>query len=122
MVVVDGLDKGLDLAAFLLARLGHAAGDGKRVALDAGDEGVGEGVGFGAGVNGLDYDDLWVGGFLALYSLLFFAGFPFVASEFVHFVCDLWPSSNSTVRGSSFFRMRSLAEIIVPSFRRNGHG
>ena len=58
MVVVDDLDERLDLAALLLSRLGHAAGDFGRVALDAGDYGVAVGVGLVAGVDGLDDDDL----------------------------------------------------------------
>ncbi len=57
MVVVDGLDEGLDLAALGLAGLGHAAGDLQGVALDAGDEGVREGVLLRAVVLGLDDDD-----------------------------------------------------------------
>lgn len=60
MVVVDGLDEGLDLVALLLSRLGHAAGDLGGVSLDAGDEGVAVGVRLVAAVDGLDDDDLWV--------------------------------------------------------------
>jgi hypothetical protein len=44
VVVVDDLNERLDLAALGLAGLGHALGDGGRVTLDAGDNGVGEGV------------------------------------------------------------------------------
>lgn len=58
MVVVDGLDERLHLAALLLTGFRHAASDGLGVALDAGDEGVGEWVRLGAGVEGLDYHDL----------------------------------------------------------------
>lgn len=58
VVVVDDLDERLDLAALVLAGLGHTAGDLRRVALDAGDEGVGERVRLGAVVLGLDDDDL----------------------------------------------------------------
>lgn len=58
VVVVDDLDEGLDLGALLLAGLGHAAGDLGGVALDAGDDGVAEGVGLVAVVDGLDDDDL----------------------------------------------------------------
>lgn len=58
VVVVDDLDEGLDLAALLLAGLGHAAGDLARVPLDARNEGVAVGVRLVAGVDGLDDDDL----------------------------------------------------------------
>lgn len=58
VVVVDDLDEGLDLGALLLAGLGHAAGDLGGVALDAGDDGVAEGVRLVAVVDGLDDDDL----------------------------------------------------------------
>ena len=61
MVVVDDFDEGLDFATFFLALLRHAAGDLQWVALDAGDEGVGEGMRFRAGVEGLDDYDLGVG-------------------------------------------------------------
>lgn len=61
MVVVDDLDERLDLAALGLAGLGHAAGDVQRVALDAGDDGVGEGVDFAAVVDGHEEDDLLAG-------------------------------------------------------------
>ena len=50
MVVVDGLDEGLDLAAFCLASFGHAAGDLGGVAFDARDERVGERMCLGASV------------------------------------------------------------------------
>lgn len=58
VVVVDDLDERLDLGALGLAGLGHAAGHLLRVALNAGDEGVREGVRLGALVDGLDDDDL----------------------------------------------------------------
>jgi hypothetical protein len=58
VVVVDDLDEGLDLGSLLLASLGHAAGDLGRVALNAGDDGVAEGVRLVAVVDGLDDDDL----------------------------------------------------------------
>lgn len=61
MVVVDDLDERLDFTALVLAGLGHAAGDLLGVALDSGDEGVGEGVGLGAVVLGLDNHDLLSG-------------------------------------------------------------
>jgi hypothetical protein len=58
VVVVDDFDEGLDFAALVLASLGHSAGDLERVAFDAGNEGVWEGVLFAAVVLGLDDDDL----------------------------------------------------------------
>ena len=58
MVVVDDLDEGLDAAALLDGLLTHAAGDLEGVALDTGDNGVGEGVSLGARVLRLDNDDL----------------------------------------------------------------
>lgn len=58
VVVVDHLDEGLDLGSLLLAGLGHAARDLGGVALDAGDDGVAEGVRLVAVVDGLDDDDL----------------------------------------------------------------
>lgn len=58
MVVVDDLDEGLDAAAAVDELLTHAAGDLQGVALDTGDDGVGEGVRLGARVVGLDNDDL----------------------------------------------------------------
>lgn len=61
VVVVDDLDERLDLAALGLAGLGHALGDGGRVTLDAGDNGVGEGVALGAVVDGHEEDDLLAG-------------------------------------------------------------
>ena len=58
VVVVDELDERFYLAALLGAFLAHPLGHFERVAVDAGDEGVGEWVGFGAGVEGGDYYDL----------------------------------------------------------------
>lgn len=58
VVVVDKLDERLDLVALLLASLGHAPGDLGGVALDAGDQGVTEGVSLVARVDRLDDDDL----------------------------------------------------------------
>lgn len=59
MVVVDGFDERLDLAALRDAHFRHAAGDFLWVAVDAGDEGVGERMVFGSVVDGLDYDNLY---------------------------------------------------------------
>lgn len=58
VVVVDDLDEGLDAAALLNLLLSHAAGDLQGVALDTGNESVGEGVRLGTSVVGLDDDDL----------------------------------------------------------------
>ena len=58
MVVVDGLDKRLDLGALLLARLRHAPCDLGGVSLDASYQGVAEGVCLVTAVDGLDDDDL----------------------------------------------------------------
>lgn len=58
MVIVDDLDERFDLAALLLSRLGHTAGDLGGVPLDTSYEGMAVGVCLGAGVNGLDDDDL----------------------------------------------------------------
>lgn len=58
VVLVDDLDERLDLAAAVDKLLTHAAGDLGGVALDTGDNGVGEGVGLGASVLRLDDDDL----------------------------------------------------------------
>ena len=57
MVVVDNLDERFHFAALVLAGFRHAAGYLERVAFDAGDEGVWEGVLFAAVVLGLDDDD-----------------------------------------------------------------
>ena len=57
MVVVDDFDEGLHFAALVLSGLAHAAGDGKRVAFDAGDEGVWERVLFATIILRLDDDD-----------------------------------------------------------------
>lgn len=59
MVVVDELDEWLDLAPLLDLLFRHPPGDFRGVALDAGDQGVGEWVLLCAGVLRLDYDDLW---------------------------------------------------------------
>lgn len=58
MVVVDGLDEWLDLAALGNLLGTHSLGDLGWVALNTGDEGIREGVGFGTGIVGLDDDDL----------------------------------------------------------------
>lgn len=58
VVVVDGLDEGLDLGLLILALLGHAAGDLGGVSLDASDESVAVGVCLVAAIDGLDDDDL----------------------------------------------------------------
>lgn len=89
VVVVDDLDEGLDLGALGLAGLGHALGDVGRVALDAGDDGVGEGVSLGAVVDGHEEDDLLAGVastgddglFLAV--SMGFRDFGYIASQFV---------------------------------------
>lgn len=59
VVVVDDLDERLDTAALLDHLLAHATGDLGRVALDTGDDGVGEGVRLGASVVRLDNDNLF---------------------------------------------------------------
>lgn len=58
MVVVDNFYERLDLRSFCLAGLGHATGDLGGVAFYAGDEGMGECVRFGAGIERLYDDDL----------------------------------------------------------------
>ena len=58
VVVVDDLDERLDAAALLDLLGAHATGHLGGVALDTGDESIGEGVGLGAGVLRLDDDDL----------------------------------------------------------------
>lgn len=58
MVVVDDLDERLDLAALLLAGLGHATGNLAGVTLDACYESMAVGMCLVAVVNGLDDDDL----------------------------------------------------------------
>lgn len=58
MVVVDDLDKRLDAAALLDLLGTHATGHLGRVSLNTGDESVGERMSLGAGVLGLDDDDL----------------------------------------------------------------
>lgn len=57
MVVVNDFDEGLHFAALGLPGLRHAAGDLQRVALDASDEGMREGVLFATVVLRLDDDD-----------------------------------------------------------------
>lgn len=61
VIVVDDLDERLDLAALGLAGLAHALGDLQRVALDAGNDGVGERVLLAAVVLRLDDDNLLAG-------------------------------------------------------------
>lgn len=58
VVVVDGLDEGLNLRSLLLTRLRHAPCDLGRVSLDTGDQSVAEGVGLVTAVDRLDDDDL----------------------------------------------------------------
>lgn len=58
VVVVDDLDERLDAAALLDLLGAHATSHLGGVALDTGDESIGEGVGLGAGVLRLDDDDL----------------------------------------------------------------
>ena len=58
VVVVDDLDEWLDLAALVLAGLGHAAGDLLWVALDTGDDGVWVRPLLGTFIVLLDDDDL----------------------------------------------------------------
>lgn len=58
VVVVDDLDERLDLGALGNTGLSHAAGDGLRVTLNAGNNGVRERVGLGALVGRLDDDNL----------------------------------------------------------------
>lgn len=58
MVVVDGLDEGLDLGSLLLASLGHAPCDLGGVSLNAGDQSVAERVRLVTAVDRLDDDDL----------------------------------------------------------------
>lgn len=58
VVVVDDLDERLDLGALGDTGLSHAAGDGLRVTLNAGNDGVRERVSLGALVGRLDDDNL----------------------------------------------------------------
>jgi hypothetical protein len=58
VIVVYDFDEGLYFAAFLDPLLAHALCHFGGVAFDAGDEGVGEGMCFRAGVLRLDYYDL----------------------------------------------------------------
>lgn len=57
MVVVDDLDKRLNLGALRNLRLRHAASNLLRVTLDASDESVGEAVSLGATINRRDDDN-----------------------------------------------------------------
>lgn len=57
MVVVDDLDERLDLGALLHLGLRHTAGNLLGVALNAGNESVGEAVGLGATVDRCDDDN-----------------------------------------------------------------
>lgn len=58
VVVVDDLDEGLDLVSLFLSGLGHAASDLGGVSLNTSDQGVTEGMGLVAVVDGLDDDNL----------------------------------------------------------------
>ncbi len=58
MIVIDGFDEGLDLAAFCLTCFRHAAGDLRRVAFDTRNEGVRKRMRLGASIQWLNYDDL----------------------------------------------------------------
>ena len=58
MIVVDGLDEGLDLAAFCLPSFRHAAGDLRGVAFNARDKGVRKWMSLGTVIQGLNYDNL----------------------------------------------------------------
>lgn len=115
VVVVDNLDERLDAAALLHRLLAHAAGDLGGVTLNAGDDGVGEGVRLGASVVGLDNDDLFCEGV----SMHFF-----------------YPIRSQSSRFSPYFASRKVYPSIqaipscpggeknrfVPSYRHNGHG
>lgn len=68
VVIVNNLDERLDLGPPVLAGLAHAAGDLLGVALDAGDDGVAEGVRLVAVVDGLDDDHLLCTLALAIHS------------------------------------------------------
>lgn len=58
VVVVNDLDERLDAAAAVDELLAHTTGNLEGVALDTGDDGVGEGVRLGASIVRLDNDDL----------------------------------------------------------------
>lgn len=60
MVIVDGLDEGLNFGPLILSFFGHAARDLGGIAFNACNEGVGKWVRFRAGVEGL-YDDNLLG-------------------------------------------------------------
>ena len=71
MVVVDGLDERFYFASLRDAHFRHAAGDFLWVAVDAGDEGVGKRVMFGAVVDGLDYNDLFGWKYVSNYNYMY---------------------------------------------------
>lgn len=58
MVIVDGLNERLNLGALQLAGFGHPAGNGRRVALDSRNKGVGKRMCLATSINGLDYHHL----------------------------------------------------------------
>jgi len=60
MVVVDDLDKRLDLASFCDLFRSHPSGHLQWIALNTSYESVGERVSFGAGIEWLDNDNLRV--------------------------------------------------------------
>lgn len=112
VVVVDDLDEWLHLAALCLAGLGHAAGDLLRVSLDAGDEGVREGVGLATVVLRLDDDNLlscvastgddglWKGGRVSM---------GFCEPEGVLFRCSLYSDRTRTGRRTTRPTLRTVA-------------
>lgn len=138
MVVVDDLDERLDAAALLDHLLTHAAGDLQGVALDTGDDGVGEGVRLGARVLRLDNDDLYIGEkrWSALVrcrdiplsfgsSLVSFVSPPSSISNLGHipalsFIPPIPPRMSVHIEKFRSSRIRKIA--VVPSYRRNGHG
>lgn len=58
MIVIDGLDERLDLAALCLTSFRHAASDLRRVPFNTGNEGVRKRMCLGTGIQRLNYDDL----------------------------------------------------------------
>ncbi len=58
MIVIDCLDEWLDFAALSLTCFGHAARDLGWVAFYAGNEGVGEWMCLGSGIERLNNDNL----------------------------------------------------------------
>jgi hypothetical protein len=74
MIVIHHLDKWLYFASLGNAFLAHSGGDFSRVALDPSDEGVAEGVHFGAVVVGFE-DDGFAAGVAASGDECDFAGF-----------------------------------------------